>query len=229
MKPLSLIFLDTPQIGLLEEKQRTDYARYNSFCNAWKLHGFTLVFTLTQAGELTRYADASRREGRCQVLADLAPIRTDFDQTQDDATRPRVLLHREILRALAERGLITAAVIGADRLAAWADMLPGRLTVGYVGFLRMLMENEDYRKLETQMYDAARFAAAAMKSEGQARRNARVGSLRGGPVPPEIAARARDEIEKAVGWIREQSRLWRLAPYHRRSTVRCPGLCLRDR
>jgi len=228
---LSLIFLDTPQIGLLEEKRRTDYARYRSFCNAWKQRGCTLVFTWTQAGELTRYADAPRREGRSEVLADLAPIRTDFDPMHGESIGPRILMHREIMRALAERGLITAAVIGADRLAEWTDMLPGRLTVGHTDFLRMLMENEDYRRLESQMYDAARFAAAAMKSEGQSRRNVRVQDVPGTPVPPEIASRHRAEIENALRRLREESGLGNLPPMTEEmlSTVRAFSLGFADR
>jgi len=123
---LSLVFLDTSQIDLLEKARRGDPLRYSSFRDTWKRRGCTLVLTLAQEGELRRYQDASRREGRHQVLADLAPIRRDVP-SEYRPDEPHTLIAREIVRAMLERGLTTENAPSVDRLRAWTDVLPGRL------------------------------------------------------------------------------------------------------
>ena len=101
-RTVPLIFLDTPQIDLLERVRRSDPVRYSSFRDTWKRRGCTLVLTLAQEGELRRYLDASRREGRYQVLADLAPIRRDVPREYRSGN-PRTLIAREIVRAVLDR------------------------------------------------------------------------------------------------------------------------------
>jgi hypothetical protein len=209
---MPLIFLDTPQIDLLEEQRRGDPVRYASFCDAWKRRGCTLVFTLTQAGEVIRYGDASRRGGRYQVLGDLAPIRTDFPTTQGGPPGPQTLFAREILRAIADRGLTTAIGHGVAELAEWTDVLPGRLNAGAAEYLRATMENQDYQDLENRMYDAARFAAAAEKLDAQRKDNPRVRGLPHTPVPPEKVPDCWAGFEKAISLCVEESRLGKLPP-----------------
>lgn len=209
---MPLIFLDTPQIGLLEEKRRSNPVRYSSFRDAWKRRGYTLVFTMTQAGELCRYPDASRREGRYQVLADLAPIRTDFPTTQSGSAGPQTLIEREILRAIVERGLIPATCTCVDRLLEWTDVLPGRLNAGEAGLLREVMENQDYRNIENQKYDAARFAAGAEKAAAQTKKKPRVRDLSTAPVPKEKASDCWAGFENAIALLKEQSRRGKLPP-----------------
>jgi hypothetical protein len=206
-----LIFLDTPQIALLEEERRSDPVRYFSFCHAWKERGYTLVLTITQAGELCRYGNASRREGRYQVLADLAPIRTDWWTVQGGPAGPQTLIEREILRAVVDRGLIPATCTCVDRLRQWTEVLPAHLNAGDAGLLRVLMENQDYRKLENQMYDAARFGAAANKLDGQ-RKKLRARDLPDAPVPPEKGLDCWAGFEKAISLLKEQSRIGKLPP-----------------
>ena len=150
--------------------------------------------SLTQAGELTRYGDASRREGRYQVLDELAPIRTDFPTTQGGPAGPRTLFEREILNATGERGLIPPSVIGPLQLTEWTDVLPGRLDASVTDYLRATMENKDYQDVENRMYDAARFAAAAEKLDGQREENRRVRDLPHTPVPPEKVPDCSDQL-----------------------------------
>jgi hypothetical protein len=209
---MPLIFLDTPQIDLLEEKRRGDPVGYASFCDTWKRRGYTLVFTLTQAGELTRYGDASRREGRYQVLGELAPIRTDFPTRQGGPAGPRTLFEREILLAMGEHGLIPPSAIGPFQLTEWTDVLPGRLDASVADYLRATMENQDYQDVENRMYDAARFAAAAEKLDAQRKENPRVGDLPHTPVPPEKVPDCWAGFAKAVSLLGEESRLGKLPP-----------------
>jgi hypothetical protein len=207
-----LIFLDTPQIALLEETLRIDPVRYSSFCGAWKQREYTLVFTGAQAGELARYEDASRREARYQVLADLAPIRTDFFITGTGRTGPQTLMEREIVRAAVERGLITATGTGIDQLVQWTEVLPGSLNASEAGLLRDVMESEDYRNLENQVYKAARFAAGAEKAAGQAKKRGLVRDLPAAPIPPEKVIDCWAGFGQAVALLKEQSRLQKLPP-----------------
>lgn len=208
---MPLIFLDTPQFGVLEEKRRTDPLRYSSFCDVWKRREYALVLTSTQAGELVRYGDDLRREGRYQVLADLAPIRTDFSMAQIGPTGPRTLIEREILRAMVERGLIDKARVGADRQIEWTNVLPGWLSAGEAALLRLVMESQDYRDLENQMHKAALFAAGADKAAGQ-KKGGRVRDLPSAPVPTERALDCWAGFEKAIALLKEQSRQEKLPP-----------------
>lgn len=209
---MPLIFLDTPQIALLEETLRIDPVRYSSFCGAWKQRGYALVFTGAQAGELARYEDASRREARYQVLADLAPIRTDFFITGTGRTGPQTLMEREIVRAAVERGLITATGTGIDQLVQWTEVLPGSLNASEAGLLRDVMESEDYRNLENQVYKAARFAAGAEKAAGQAKKRGLVRDLPAAPIPPEKVIDCWAGFGQAAALLKEQSRLQKLPP-----------------
>jgi putative intracellular protease/amidase len=207
-----LIFLDTPQIDVLEKTRRTDPGRYRSFCDAWKRRGYTLVFTLTQAGELIRYPDASRREGRYQVVGDLAPVRTDFAMAPGRSAGPRTLFDREILRAMSERGLVTATGTGVAQLAEWTDVLPGRLDTDAAEHLRVAMENQEYRDMENRAYNAARHAAAAEKLDAQRGKNLRVRNLPHTPVPPEKVPDCWAGFESALSLLKEQARMGNVPP-----------------
>jgi len=207
-----LIFLDTPQISLLEEKRRTEPLRYSSFCDSWKRSGCILVFTSAQAGETTRYGDASRREGRYRVLADLAPVRTDFLMTRRGPAGPQTLIEREILRAIVERGLVTPTGSAVDQLAKWTEVLPGRLNAGEVPLLGTVMESEEYRDVENQMFNAARFAAGAEKAAGKSRAKGRVRDLSSTPLSEKEAAECSAGFENAITLLNEESRQGKLPP-----------------
>lgn len=45
---MPLVFLDTPQIDLLEKTHQNDPDRYRSFQTKWSARGCSLVFTSTQ-------------------------------------------------------------------------------------------------------------------------------------------------------------------------------------
>jgi hypothetical protein len=205
-----LIFLDTPQVDLLERVRRTDHGRYSSFRDTWERRRCTLVLTLAQEGELRRYSDDSRREGRYQVLADLAPIRRDVP-TQYRTGEPRTLIAREIVRAVLDRGLTTGKGPEVDKLLEWAEVLPGSLNAREAGLLT-LSEDEALLDLFNREQDAARFAAAAVKFEAQSKKKVRVRDLPSGPIPTEKALDYRTEIEKVIASTQEQSRLGNLPP-----------------
>jgi hypothetical protein len=114
-----LISLDPPHFHLLERVRRIGPVRYSSFRDAWKGRGCILVFTTTQASEMGRYQNTPRREGRYQVLADLAPIRTDLPVQEGVSNGPRTFMEREIIRAMVERGLIKATNPDVDPLPKW--------------------------------------------------------------------------------------------------------------
>lgn len=208
---MSLILLDTPQIHLLERARRSDPVRYSSFRDSWKGRGCTLVFTMAQASELGRYGNTSRREGRYQVLADLAPIRTDLPVPEGMSSGPRTFIEREIVRALVERGLITAIGPDSDPLPKWTEILPGRLNASEAGSLRVI-EDEVYRDILKREYDAAQFKAAAEKAHGQTEKKGRVHDLPSAPLPTENVLAARTGMEKQFGSIQEQSRRGELPP-----------------
>lgn len=178
-----LLSLDTPQIHLLERTRRADPARYSSFVDIWKGCGCVLVFTSTQASELRRYEDAERREGRYQVLADLAPIRTDLPLPEGISPGPRTFLEREIISALAERGLIQALDAANNPIPKWAEILPGYLNSTQAGVLQGLLESEIYSDLLNHEYAAATFEAEAEKHHGPPEGKARLRNIPNVPVP----------------------------------------------
>ena len=218
-----LISLDTPQFHLLERVRRIDPVRYSSFRDTWRRRGCTLVFTMAQASELGRYGNTPRREARYQVLADLAPIRTDLFDPERMSSGPRILIQREIVRAMVERGIIKAINRDADPLPKWTEILPGRLNASQAFLLRVI-ENEDYRNASELMYKAARFRAsaekavgqmeqkAAKKTHGQTEKKGRVGNLPSTPLSPEKVLAARTGMEKAIAFLQEQSRRGELPP-----------------
>ncbi len=208
---MALIFLDTPQIGLLESIRRRDALRYSSFRNTCGSRGCTLVFTTTQASELRRYPDTSRREGRYRVLADLAPIRTDWCRPENGPSGPAILIHREIFRAIVKRGLVTVTGPGAEQLLErWTDMLPGRLTANDACLLK-LFENQVFANLFNSMYDASRFSASAAKQDAQAKKR-RVRDFSSEPLTKEDMLAHRERIASASSSLQEQSRLGALPP-----------------
>ena len=207
---MPLIFLDTPQIDVLETARRTDPDGYRSFLDTWKRLRCTLVFTLTQGRELRRYSDASRRRGRYQVLIDLEPIRCDVP-LQSESVEPRTLIHREIVRAVVNRDLRTENGPSLDRLIEWTDVLPGHLDGDEAGLLS-LIENEPFPEIFNLEYDAARFSAAADRdSQNQARK--RVRDLPNTPLTPEKVSEYKAEMERAFALMQEQSRLGKLPSF----------------
>jgi len=223
---VSLVFLDTSQVSLLEESRRTDPSGYLSFLAGWKRRGCALVLTMTQAGELTRYSDALRRNARYEVLADLGPVRADFGAAQIAARGPQILLHREILRALAQRGLIAPGALPAGTLAAWTEILPGRLDKNVAATLRDLMENQEYRDLEADMFHAHQHEAAAMKFEGRSGKGVHVRELPAGAIPPEVQAQFPALLDAAVALLREQSARGALPPISEDVLSSCRGRAL---
>ncbi len=200
---MSLIMLDTPQLHLLERVRRIDPIRYSSFRDTWKRRGCTVVFTRAQASELGRYGNTVRRQARYQVLADLAPIRTDLPVSEATSLGPHTFIEREIVRAMVERGVVKPANPDADPLPEWIEMLPGHLNASEWIALA-LIEVESYRDLLKREYDAHRFAAGAEKHHGQTKRG-RVCDLPSEPLPAEKVLAGRAEIERAFISMQEQS------------------------
>jgi hypothetical protein len=166
-----------------------------------------LVFTSTQASELRRYDDVQRREGRYQVIADLAPIRTDLPIAQGTLPGPQTFIEREIVRALVERKLIPAR----DPIPKWMEMLPGHLEACQAGVLRAI-EDSAYLEVLRIEYDAATFRAAVESRHGQIEKKGRVGDISNAPVPPEKAVASLAEMEKQFAAIEERSRRGELPP-----------------
>jgi len=220
---LALVSLDTPQFHLLERVRRIDPVRYFSFRDTWRSRGCTLVFTMAQASELGRYGNTPRREARYQLIADLAPIRTDLFDPVRMSSGPRILIQREIVRAMVQRGLIKAINSDADPLAKWTEILPGHLNASQAGLLRAI-ENEVYRDLSGREYKAAQFAAAAQKADGQIEKKApdkahgqtekkeRVRDLPSTPLTAEKMLAACAGMEKAIASLQEQFRRGELPP-----------------
>lgn len=171
---------------------------------------------MAQAFELGRYGNVPRREARYQLLADLAPIRTDLFDPERMSSGPRILIQREIVRAMVERGIIEAINPDADPLPKWTEILPGYLDASQAVLLRVI-ENEDYRNASEHMYKAAQFEAAAQKADGQIEKKAakkahgqtekqeRVGDLPSTPLTAEKVLAARTGMEKAFATMHEQS------------------------
>jgi hypothetical protein len=74
------------------------------------------------------------------------------------------------------------------------------------------MENQDYRDMENQMYDAARFAAGAEMAARQSKKRGRVRDLPTAPVPTEKALDCWAGFENAISLLRERSRRGELPP-----------------
>ena len=220
---MALISLDTPQFHLLERVRRIDPVCYSSFRDTWRRRGCTLVVTMAQAFELGRYGNAPRREARYQVLTDLAPIRTDLFDLEHMSGEPRILIQREIVRAMVQRGLIRAINPDADPLPQWTEILPRYLNASQAVLLRVI-ENEDYRGASEIEYKAVQFAVAAQKAEGQREREAaekahgqterkeRVGDLPSTPLTAEKMLAVRTGMERAIASLQEQSRQGELPP-----------------
>jgi hypothetical protein len=74
------------------------------------------------------------------------------------------------------------------------------------------MENQEYRNIENQMYDAARFAAGAEMAARQSKKRGRVLDLSTAPVPKEKASDCWAGFENAIALLKEQSRRGKLPP-----------------
>lgn len=201
---MPLIFLDTPQIHLLEGVRRTDPHQYALFQSDWHERGCSLVFTSTLASELRRYPDAVRRQGRYHVLADLAPVRTDLALPRDDVVRPRTFTEREIVRAMCDRcptGAFSPSV--KEKLAQWRDVLPGLLG-GEGAFLLQAIEDESFLDICNLMYDASGHAANAEKLRAQNKKTTRMGDLPNAPLSVENSLDRKAAMKKAFASLREQ-------------------------
>ena len=197
---------------MLERIRRADSDRYTSFVDIWEGCGCVLVFTSTQASELRRYEDAERREGRYQVLADLAPIRTDLPLPEGISPGPRTFLEREIIRALAKRGLLRARDAADDPIPRWTEILPGYLNSTQAAVLQGLLENEIYSDLLNHEYAAATFEAEAEKHHGPPEGKGRVRDISNVPVPPESVLAACTAMEKQFSIQQERFRREELPP-----------------
>lgn len=209
---MPLIFLDTPQINLLEEIRRRDPHRYASFQADWHERGCSLVFTLTQASEVRRYPDSMRRQGRYLVLADLAPIRSDLPLSPDQTIKPRTLTEREIFRAMCDRcpaGTFSPSV--EEQVAQWRDVLPGHLG-GESAFQLQAIEDEGFLDICNLMYNATGYAANAEKSRAQKRETAHIQDLPTTPLSAENAQVHRTELEKCFASLREKIQFSGLPP-----------------
>lgn len=209
---MSLIFLDTPQIDLLERVRRSDPVRYRSFLDTWKGRGCVLVLTSAHAGELRRHGNPSRREGRYQVMADLAPIRTDVPVSRDTSSnRPLAFIDREIARAIVERGLATAIGLVAEELQRWTDVLPGRVDADVLDWLR-LSESESYLDVENLMYQGAQFSAGAEKSRAHTKKERRLRDIPNAPLTTPEADARQAEFSKQMASLHERSQREGLPP-----------------
>jgi hypothetical protein len=113
---------------------------------------------------------------------------------------------------MGERGLVTATGTGVAQLAEWTDVLPGHLDTGAAEHLRAAMENQEYRDMENQAYNAARHAAVAEKLDAQRRKNLRVRDLPHIPVPPEKVPDCWVGFESALSLLKEQARMGNVPP-----------------
>ena len=191
-----LILLDTWNIDLLERTRRLEPDRYARFTRTWKERGCALVFTSTEAKELRMYPDADRREGRYQVLAHLAPIRTDLLVPHGKFSGPRMFVEREIVCAMVQRGLLRPHFSEGLPFDKRAYVLPRSLDACQVNFLREDLEPEDYSHLLEMERAAALHRAAAEKLGGKAKTRGRVRDLPNAPPPLEVMVSARSEMEK---------------------------------
>jgi len=207
-----LASLDTPQLHLLEMVRRTASKRYDSFVDTWKERESVLVFTSTQASELRRYPDHDRREGRYGVLSDLAPIRTDLPFPRGLPSGPRTFLEREIVRALAELGLVAPRDAAINPIPAWGEVLPGCLDSSQAFALREVLENEHYHDVLKQEYSAAISKASAEKHHAGVKGRGRVQDIPTTPISAEMAAAALSSMEKALAALKERSSRGELPP-----------------
>jgi hypothetical protein len=146
------------------------------------------------------------------VLADLAPIRTDLPLPEGISRGPKTFLEREIIRALAERGLIRARDAANDPIPKWTEFLPGYLNSTQASVLRGLLENELYSELLNHEYAAATFEAEAEKHHGPPEGKARLRDISNVPVPPEKVLAASTEMEKQLALLQERSERGELPP-----------------
>ncbi|MGH9406043.1 MAG: hypothetical protein ACRD3D_09455 [Terriglobia bacterium] len=192
---MPLVFLDTPQIDLLEKTRRNSPDRYSSVQTKWSARGCSLVFTATQASELGRYGNSISRQGRYSVLADLAPIRTDLPLPPDGAIKPRILFEHEIVRAICDRDLANAfGPVVEKQLQSWKDVLPGCLDTKNA-FLLRVAEDESLQNVFNCMYEAGRFAANAERARASKRKTPHVRDLPTSPLSTENALVYRTELK----------------------------------
>jgi hypothetical protein len=149
------------------------------------------------------YQDADRREGRYHALADLAPIRTDLPAFGGNSSGPRMLVEREIVCAMVDRGFLRSASMEAIPFDKRAHLLPWCLEASQVGILREMLEDRFYTQFLTLENNAARHAAAAEKMEGQAKKRGRVRDLPNAPPPTEVMIAARNEVERHFALLAE--------------------------
>lgn len=206
---MALIFLDTPQIDVLETAQRTDPSGYHSFLESWTRLGCNLVFTSTMQSELRRYSDSTRRAGRYRVLTDLAPIRSDVNFRFEPVV-PCTLIHREIIASILSRGLVTEKGPSANQLAKLADVLPGHLKRDEATSLNFL-EDESFLRIYNAAYDATRYSAMA-DSDSRTKNRRRVRDLPSSPPSHEDLLKGHAELERAFAPIREQAQRGELHP-----------------
>ncbi|MBZ5565163.1 MAG: hypothetical protein LAP13_22420 [Acidobacteriia bacterium] len=199
-----LVFLDTPQIGLLARVRRDDPGRYSAFLNVWNTFGCTLVLTLAQEHELRRYENPAGRELRYQLLADLAPIRRDVC-TEHQVGDPCTLIEREILGAVRNRGMRILNGPAPNQLRDWSDVLPGRLTASEVGLLRAAEDKRILQVLNME-HNAAQFSAAAAKADAKTKTEHRVRDLPSNPPTAEEAMASRQQMDKILAQLGEQPR-----------------------
>lgn len=204
---MPLIFLDTPQINLLEEIRRSDPHRYASFQSDWHERGCSLVFTSTQASEVRRYPDSMRRQGRYLVLADLAPIRSDLPLPPDETIKPRTLTEHEIVRAMYDRNLANAFSPAIEpQLAHWRDVFPGYIDGQNVSLLQTI-EDESLLDVFNCMYDASRHAAKAEECHAQNKKMPRMRDLSNAPPSAENVLEWKTTLKKRFASLRDQYQL----------------------
>jgi hypothetical protein len=107
-----LIYLDTSHLASLAAVASNDPERYARFKTFWQRAGVQLALSRIHLHELRRHNDLSTRQRRWQLLADLAPIRSDLVLIDDPLT-PNTLAAREGLAALVRSGIVR--VRGVER------------------------------------------------------------------------------------------------------------------
>ena len=103
---MALIYLDTSNHDVLERTLRTDPDRFAAFLATWRTLRCELVFSRTHLVELLRHGDPEVRSRRFDLLERLLPLKSDVVTRQPVPPRPVLLLEREVITALRDKGLV---------------------------------------------------------------------------------------------------------------------------
>jgi hypothetical protein len=109
---MPLVYLDTSNFITLGQVSEQDPARFETFLCTWRSKACGLALTRVHLAETRQHADATTRQARYRLLAQLAPIHTDLTVRAAPVQWPVIIQEREVVRALLERGMLRA--VGDD-------------------------------------------------------------------------------------------------------------------